>query len=84
MFVALLVVAGSATQVWAHPGHSHFSEGLSHALTSGYHIVGLASLGGILVACGFFLRKHSWGMRLQKIGATSLCAAAALWLAHMV
>ena len=84
MLAALLIVAGSTIELWAHPGHSHLSEGFTHALFSGYHIAGLASVGALMLAVGWFARQNKWAARLQKAGAASLLAAAALWIALLV
>jgi hypothetical protein len=84
LFVGLLSLLCFFTSlsVQAHPGHDHFSEGVVHAISSGYHILWLSVLGVLLFLAGELLRRTVWGMRLQIAGVASLAGAVVSWLIY--
>lgn len=77
----------AATALWlaslaaatAHPGHRLGDHGVSHVVTSPYHLLVLALVGfGLFVASRFVQRRVPRRL-LQGAGVAALVATAALW-----
>jgi len=73
------LLAMAATSAHAHPGHAFHGEGVSHYLTSPYHLAVLAVLGLALCSAAFVSRRPVVRRALAASGAVALVLAGILW-----
>jgi formate-dependent nitrite reductase membrane component NrfD len=72
--VALGLLATLTTS--AHPGHDLHEESVAHALTSPYHLLTLALIGGGLLLGAVFVKRLAARRTMQITGATAVVVAA--------
>jgi len=71
-----LALAFSTAMATAHPGHSLHSESVAHTLTSPYHLLTVALLGGGLLLGAGFVKRLAPRRALQITGITAVALAA--------
>jgi hypothetical protein len=71
-----LALALSTAIVSAHPGHSLHDESFTHALTSPYHLLTLALIGGGLLLGAVFVKRLATRRTMQITGAAAVAVAA--------
>ena len=71
-----LALAFSAAIATAHPGHSLHSESVAHTLTSPYHLLTLALLGGGLLLGAIFIKRLAARRAMQITGVAAVAVAA--------
>lgn len=79
--LAAVTLFGGSSAIWAHPGHSHFSEGIGHALSSGFHVGVMAAVGLLLSIGATFVRHQLAARRLRLAGVTLLLGAGLMLMA---
>lgn len=75
---ATVLVAG-LTAAQAHPGHTLNEEGLSHYVTSPYHLIVLSLMGLALCGAAFMAKRPALRRALATGGAAALLTAVILW-----
>jgi hypothetical protein len=78
MLVAALAAMAATAQ--AHPGHSLFEHGGTHAITSPFHLLILAATGVTVIGAAQLIRSPRWRNATRAIGAACLAAAMAMLL----
>jgi hypothetical protein len=74
---ALSVALGLITTLTtsAHPGHNLQDESVTHALTSPYHLLTLALIGGGLLLGAVFVKRLAARRTMQITGAAAVAVA---------
>ena len=79
-FTVFLLFALTTASLRAHPGHDLAEHGLTHAVTSPFHLLMIAVVGALC----FIFAKLVVNARVKRVlssaGAVALLAAAVLWL----
>lgn len=65
----------STLTVSAHPGHGLHEESVTHALTSPYHLLTLALIGGGLLLGAKFVKRLAARRTLQFTGVAAIAVA---------
>lgn len=84
LYLAALAFAFSTALASAHPGHALDAEPLSHTLTSPYHLLTLALLGGGLLLGGLFVKRLATRRAMQFTGVAALGIAMFTAVAQML
>jgi hypothetical protein len=74
----------STLTVAAHPGHGLHEESVTHALTSPYHLLTLALLGGGLLLGATFVKRLAARRTLQITGVAALTIATVTAATHLL
>jgi len=74
---AALLVAGLSAQ--AHPGHTLHEEGISHYVTSPYHLIVLSLIGLGLCGTALLVNRPALRRAFAAGGAAALLIAVILW-----
>lgn len=79
-----LALAFSTAIAAAHPGHSLHNESVAHALTSPYHLLTLALLGGGLLLGAIFVKRLAARRTMQITGAAAVAVAAVTFASQLM
>lgn len=71
-----ITLAFSSAIATAHPGHSLHQESFTHALTSPYHLLTMALIGGGLLLGAGFAKRLATRRALQITGLSAVAFAA--------
>jgi hypothetical protein len=74
----------STLTVSAHPGHGLHEESVAHALTSPYHLLTLALLGGGLLLGAKYVKRLATRRTLQITGAAAIAVASLTFVSQLL
>ena len=78
-WLSCIVLLGAVVQTsYAHPGHSLTDHGVTHIVSSPYHLFVLTGFSLALWGAAYFARQARI-RRLLQIGAAAFAAAAIIW-----
>ena len=78
--LALALLAISAGNALAHPGHHPMEYGLGHLLTTPYHLIVLTAFGIALYGVARLVKHRAASRLLSVAGFLAIGAAGAIWL----
>jgi hypothetical protein len=82
--LAALALSFSTAIATAHPGHSLHSESVAHTLTSPYHLLTLALLGGGLLLGAVFVKRLAARRTMQITGVAAVAVAAVTFASQLL
>jgi hypothetical protein len=68
----------------AHPGHGLHEESVTHALTSPYHLLTLALVGGGLLLAAKFVKRLTARRTLQITGVAAIAVASLTFVSQLL
>jgi len=68
----------------AHPGHGLHQESVAHTLTSPYHLLTMAMIGGGLLLGAVFVKRLAARRTMQITGAAAVAVAALTFVSQML
>lgn len=82
--ITALALAFSTVVASAHPGHSLSDQTLTHTLTSPYHLLTLALLGGGLLLGASFIQRLATRRAMQITGITAGAMATLTFVSQLL